>query len=299
MLNPTPVSPAAPPQFVAISPSTGIAAWNYKGGASAWKLWVLTRALDVERKNYCRLAQIREALDQVGVSERTYFYWLRDAQKYGLIRIAHDNAYYMAEHKVARVFHAHPDERKAEIELQPLFKKGWKLEVWAGYIKGNHDGQKISRKKLCRLSGVSASRQRRIDRLITRQRNIAITEHGADRLPAYRDFTRKAAPFVFKDKGRGDRVAYHLPAKVQVSDTVARVGTVPRFHYTARHNSRTLSFSEQRRADGGHEIWRLFYEKEPNRLFQGAARLADPDEVFVRRGHRSGVQISDAVTAKR
>jgi hypothetical protein len=282
---------------VSISPSTGIAAWNYKGGPGAWRLWILARALDTDAKNYCEITALRQALEGMGVSERCYFYWLKAAEGWGLLRLAHGNAYYMAEHKAALVFRAHPDAKKATIDLGSLFKKGWKNEVWAAYIRANHNGEQISRKKLHDITGVGTTRQRGVDRLVKRQQNIAITEHGgehlAQQLQAYREFTNKAGPFIFKDKGKGDKVAYHLPARVSVPDKIATVGTTPKFHYTARQYSRTHSFSP-RRANGEREIWRLFYDCEPHRLLQGSARLSDPDEVFVRRGHSSRVQTWDS-----
>lgn len=265
-----------------------------------WRAWVLARALD-DGSGFIETDLFVNALNDLGVSERTGARWLACAIEFGLMFYAkgRQRLVYVSEKRASKLYGGKSTKRKVVIRLAPLFDSGWKARVWAGYIKTAHNGKIISRATLEDLTGVPERAQRNIDRFVKRKRNFAVTERGADFVNTFIDHSDKKGVFVFTDKGKGDKVAHALPSRVSVSNNIATVGASSKLYFAACQETCNYPvFSWQ--TSSKRDIWILYYltQDEKQRAYKLASHIGrrdDPDNVYLRRGHKSKTQVFDSL----
>jgi hypothetical protein len=234
--------------------------------AGAWRLHVLASALDHSAEcdhanGICKggsgkieTASLLEAAQSLGVKRSTFYDWLADARRFGILRGQGDTLYMASQEKLSQILLCNSiDAHKAIIPAKLLFKSGWKAAVWAAYLKSNHHhqtgydnkmkpqykGDVISSKTLEDVTGVRPRQQRRLNTLVKAKGNIAVTTISGSRETANtlnqsaRDHGKDRHYFPFNDPQQTDPagiknyrrvIAHTLPARRTVSDKYAQIG---------------------------------------------------------------------------
>jgi hypothetical protein len=258
-----------------IFPLMGIHSQDTKH-AGAWRLHVIAATLDNTAEcnhvmGICKggsggidRAQLEAAAVALGVKRSTFYNWLADARKFGILNGEGDYLRYASQAKLSQILLCNSiDKAKAIIPIKLLFRPGWKDVVFAAYLKVNHHTcvgytnrlqpvykpNVISARTLEDLTGIPARTQRRYTKHAKSRRNIAVTEipgsYEQARIEneASQERGEKRNYFPFNDMQQNDPagvkdyrrvMAFNMPARRMVSDKSARVGARGRREQIAR-----------------------------------------------------------------
>lgn len=248
-----------------IFPLLLIHAQDTKHGGPA-RLHVLASALDHNEncnheEGICKggsgkieTAVLFEAARALGVKRSTFYDWLADARKFGILNGTGKHLYLASQEKLSQIYLCNSiDKSKAIIPLKLLFKPGWKSLIFAAYLKANHHknigytgkmkrvykGKLVSAKTLEDLTGIPSRTQRRYKEYISSRVNIGVTKIRGDRETAAAlekqaaDHDQDRHYFPFNDTRQKDPagirdyrrvIAHTMPARRTVSDKHARIG---------------------------------------------------------------------------
>jgi hypothetical protein len=234
--------------------------------AGAWRLSVLASALDHNEQcdhanGICKggsgkieRAKLEAEAIALGVKRSTFYTWLADARKFGILNGAGEYLYIASQQRLANIFLCNDiDKSKAVVPIKLLFRAGWKDVVFAAYLKANHHrnigytkklkpvyrGKVISAKTIENVTGIPARTQRRYKKYIQTKRNIVVTtipgswetaktlnqcakEHGKNRHYFVFNDARQKDPAGVKDYRRV--IAHTAPARRTVQDKHAAIG---------------------------------------------------------------------------
>ena len=220
--------------------------------AGAYRLHVLASTLDHnEGCNHvlgiCKggsgnieTAALLASAEQLKVKRSTFYYWLADGIKAGIFAESNGFLYMANQAKLSTILLCNSiDEHKAIIPLKLLFQPGWKAIIWAAYLKANHHSQVgytntlqpvykanlISAKKLQDITGVKERTQRRLNKWVSSNRNIAITTTDGTLEGAW-EHRNRPGKFLFIDPQQNNRRvwAFAIPARRSVKNEHAKIG---------------------------------------------------------------------------
>jgi len=152
--------------------------------AGALRLWELAHWLDRPGRGLIEPAELkRQALEYM--SPRTFRRWLRQALDLGLMAPRSRGRFWWLEGhlRAYKRLGLRPDRRKAELpDISALFRPGWKAAIYDAFIAVVGE-RPISRATISRLTGKSASTQRRYQKRagVKATRNAVLLGIPADR----------------------------------------------------------------------------------------------------------------------
>ena len=131
----------------------------------AWRLYILSKALDKTGYGRIPLSDLRKYSSAAGVSNRSFHRWLKIAVDAGMMDKFNRQSgeiwlYLPGPAKVAKIMGCSRIGRKVEIAARLLVGSGWKAYVWDGAQAAGADGIQMSRKQLAKTYGVSVRTQR-------------------------------------------------------------------------------------------------------------------------------------------
>jgi hypothetical protein len=208
------------------------------GGAI--RLYFAAKHIDQDGRGWVNVEDLKEYLSGFGVSDRTVRNWISDALDLGLLERWHDENNLFNLIGLARTAAIlgldRLDKCPVNIPGKKLFKSGWHLSAWSGYIKANHQNQRASQETLYKLTGVPVSTQRLWNQKakVIRRRAVAVSNIPGDHLDGVREYNdqRRASPFIFNDPaqaGKGEVykpvIAWHIPSRNRATDRTIQLAT--------------------------------------------------------------------------
>jgi hypothetical protein len=194
------------PEFVKFNPLVGLKSFRKSGGGSAWRVVVLSKALDVNGTGKIYRNSLLEFAQFLGINNKTIQRWLTEARKFGVVfDIQSETGEWMlilhSNEKVASIMGC---DRKGKSVIMPtklLVGKKWRANVF-GAFENTFNGRLISRKKLAELSGIPESTQRKLDKEagVEHTKNYAVSNIHANGYSAVLEFGKRASLFKYWDK---------------------------------------------------------------------------------------------------
>lgn len=209
------MDPRSFPETVNFYALLGVEAIRRKSAhGGAFRLWTLSKALDIDGSGIIHKSQLEAYSDHLGVNKRTFQRWYKKSLDLGLF-IPKTNR--SGENKIILVNAAtagyilgcsRVGNRKAIMQALDLIGDGWRSRVWAAF-ETSFDSRPIARAKIHEVTGVSERTQRYRDSEagVKRQRNYAKTDISKDYYSMLREFSSRSGLFV----SYSGKVMYRLP----------------------------------------------------------------------------------------
>lgn len=243
-----------------------------------YRLWALAHAMDKPGSGVVQKKKLRAFVVGLGVNERTYRRWLKQALFRGFLMSYRGGMCYKLRNvaKVAgKLKAAEIDKHQAHMPAEDLVTKSWRAHVWAAFV----NGKTISRRKLQESTGIMPETQRNYEAAagVITTANYTDTIIRGEHIEGIKDCIKPHA-FVAKN----GTVSWRLPNTYTSKNATNYETSTGRFK-KIKSELKNI-YRQNDLSDAGRELCRrIFYDKR--KAASKAARRIDetePGEVYAK-----------------